>query len=121
PSDGTTFAQSHCNGADQRLKGVPMTYARVLCLVLLTGSAMLTGGCHTATTAKVGQGDKDAIPAAQLQHGDLTVAQLVGGDLGSGGGYLIAAAPEKIQQGQHAQALAAAQKAEQMPASLESV
>ena len=49
------------------------------------------------------------------------MVDLTGGDLGIGGGFLLGAAPEKVENHMKDEALAAAQKAEQSPAPLQRV
>jgi hypothetical protein len=94
--------------------------------ILLTalGACLLTStGCQSAKpqarqSGAQAKGNVDL--AAAVQRG-LTVADLTGGDLGIGGGFLIGAAPDKIRLHEHQQALAAAQAAEQSPARLQQV
>ncbi|HWE01415.1 MAG TPA: hypothetical protein VG326_03320 [Tepidisphaeraceae bacterium] len=101
-----------------------MTRQRVsLWVSLLAATAALGVGCQAnkpavATNADATEGV--AIPAAAINRGPV-LTDLIGGDLGIGGGYLIAAAPEKIQRRQHQQAIAAAHKAEESPVTVQQV
>jgi hypothetical protein len=64
--------------------------------------------------------ESTAVPASAMNRGS-ALSDLTGGDLGIGGGFLIAAAPDKVKTRQHQEALAAAEKAEQAPCVLEMV
>ncbi len=97
--------------------------------LLLAGSiSAILAGCQSAkkpaATALSKNDDRAAetaaIPAASINRASVLV-DLTGGDLGVGGGFLIAAAPDKIQARDHAQAMAAAQMAEASPVSPELV
>lgn len=81
-------------------------------------------GCQTTpkpgARAAAANNEANAIPAATLQRA-ITWVQLTGGDLGAGGGFLIAAAPDKIARHDHEQALAAAQSGEESPAQIDQV
>lgn len=85
-------------------------------------AALVLAGCQMSKPAPATQPSADAggapaIPAASF-HRAMTLAELTGGDLGIGGGFLVGAAPEKLTQHAHAQAVAASQHAEESPAEL---
>ena len=76
-------------------------------------------GCQTGKDATISDADDGrVIPAAPLPA-KMSVAHLVGEDLGLGGGYLIGAASDKISGSQRAQAVRAARQAEEAPATPE--
>lgn len=85
-------------------------------------SAGSLAGCQQAAPPATQPTDPvgNAIAAASVQRG-MTLADLTGGDLGLGGGYLVAAAPEKIRDRRRQDALTAAQQAEQAPVQLKAV
>ena len=86
---------------------------------LICCGAVLICGCQIVPHAPKPSNAGPAIPAAALEHGnDQAFAQLTGGDLGIGGGFLVGASPEKCSLSDRKDALAAAQKAEQSPATL---
>jgi hypothetical protein len=94
------------------------------CTLFFAAIATLSIGCQSmkssarkSDNALEGGG---AIPAAAINRRP-ALHDLVGGDLGIGGGFLIAAAPDKFQQHQHQQALDAAQKAEESPVPIQLV
>ena len=94
---------------------------RFLRIAIAVGLGLTLTACQDATLDRnKPDEDESAIPASSLNRG-LTLAQLTGGDLGIGGGYLLAAAPDKIRQREHDLAMKAAHKGEQSPAPLESV
>jgi hypothetical protein len=86
-------------------------------MISLCAGALLWGCQHAANRPAPQAVSVPAMPAASLQRGP-TLADLVGGELGVGGGFLIGAAPQKITSHQRAEAVAAAQHAEQSPAQL---
>ena len=88
---------------------------------VISGALVLMAGCQVPRQPDpVEPKDGRAIPAASVECA-MTLADLTGGDLGIGGGFLVAASPERIQQRQHKQCLEAAQKAEESPAQLQQV
>jgi hypothetical protein len=56
-----------------------------------------------------------AAPALGVLHHNYTMTELVGEQLGPGGGMIIAAAPEKFDEHKGAEAVAVSQRAEQSP------
>ena len=101
-----------------------MNFFRTFCwLGAVAGVVALMAGCQSLSRPSikpVNTADTRAIPAASIQH-PLTLAELTGEDLGMGGGFLVAAAPEKIRNRQRQQAVAASNTAEASPARLEQV
>jgi hypothetical protein len=101
-----------------------MYFFRILCrLGAITGVVAPMVGCQSLSRTSVKQvntADTRAIPAASIQH-PLTLAELTGEDLGMGGGFLVAASPEKIRGRQRQQAVAASNAAEASPSRLEQV
>jgi hypothetical protein len=61
-----------------------------------------------------------AVPAAAVQHAP-TLTDLTAGQLGIGGGFLIGADPRNVREHVTAQAIAAAEKAEQSPTPIQLV
>lgn len=84
-------------------------------LALLAGCAPM--GHHNGTPQPT---TAPAVTAASIQHGP-TLADLTGGQLGIGGGFLIGAAPDKVANHERQDAISAATRAEEAPASLLSV
>ena len=83
-------------------------------------AALLIGGCQQDKPLPAAGRAVDAapaIPAASIARG-MTLAELTGGDLGIGGGFLIGAAPDKLAQHAHQQAVAASERSEQFPAEM---
>lgn len=79
------------------------------------------GGCTFNKPAEPAPGSEPSpIAAASLMPG-MSLGKLVDGDLGMGGGFLVAAAPDKIRQKDHDQAVAAAQAGEEAPAQMQAV
>ncbi|HET6249375.1 MAG TPA: hypothetical protein VFE47_16885 [Tepidisphaeraceae bacterium] len=90
-------------------------------LLSISFALFTVGGCqHSAQTLQPTTAPAAALTAASLQKAP-TLIDLTGGDLGIGGGFLIGAAPGKIAAHQRADAVAAAQRAEQAPARLQQV
>ena len=94
-----------------------MACAKTRSVGMLGISALaLVAGCMPTQPAKQEPWLGASSDAAARLPKNYSLHGLVGEDLGAGGGYVIAATPENIEQNKHAEAVQASQKAEQNPA-----